>query len=186
MNRGTARAKSCKLTLWVFGAVLLTASAACEEKAKPATAEPAPAPPPAKPKAPLGSSCQSNDDCGEGLGCAEDKTCQSYKTIECRGRDAACKREGRCSGSERGCTAASNADCQQAEVCAQEGRCTAQEGRCVAATTEDCKKVCELQGHCTVQDGKCLAASNADCKQSDECKSYDKCIAKKGICVKKG
>jgi hypothetical protein len=161
-----------------------TALTGCEEKKQtpPPVAE-APAP---RPRLPLGSTCASNQDCGDGLGCAEDKTCQSFKTIECRAREDACKGEGRCTGSDQqGCVAGSNADCQKAKVCQDDGRCTAQEGKCAATSPEDCKNLCTMDGRCSLREGKCAAASNTDCKDSEACKQYDRCIAKKGACVKR-
>ena len=171
--------------LGVVALPLLSTAAACDTKSKSATpVASVEAPPPPKPGAPLGASCSANEDCAKGTGCADDKTCQSFKTIECRGRELTCKAEGRCTGSDKGgCVAASSAECKKARVCEEEGRCNAQDGKCVA-TASDCKSFCPLDGRCSVVDGKCAAASHADCRQSETCKQQKRCIAKRGVCVK--
>ena len=186
-HRRTMPAMKPGVRVWCLAIAVLAAGAACndkDKKAAAAAATPPPAPPPPKPKAPAGASCASNEDCGDGMGCSPDKTCQSYKTIECRSRDSSCKHEGRCTGSDRGCIASTNAECAAAEVCGQDGRCTAQDGKCAAVSAEDCKSLCQVQGRCSIQEGKCVAASAKDCKDSEACKMYKKCIAKKGACVK--
>ena len=166
--------------------VLLSAALACESKSKTAAPPQASveAPKPAKQGAPLGGTCSANEECAAGLGCADDKSCQSFKTIDCRGRELTCKAEGRCTGSDKGCIAASSAECQKARVCQEEGRCNAQDGKCVATSAADCKGFCQLDGRCSVVDGKCAAASHADCRQSETCKQQKRCIAKRGVCVK--
>jgi hypothetical protein len=176
---------------WIYGAVgcaLVTLSFGCESKPSPTAASAASEPEPAperKPGAAAGANCSANQDCGQGLGCAEDKTCQPFKTIECRGREDACKREGRCTGSDKGgCVASSDAECKKATVCEADGRCTAKDGKCVATGPESCKTFCPLDGRCSVVDDKCAAASHADCRQSETCKQQKRCIAKKGMCVK--
>ena len=136
----------------------------------------------AKPKVPLGGTCQANPDCVSGHGCADDKTCQTYKTIECRGRGDTCKREGLCTGDGKRCVAASDADCKAAKICEKEARCTAKNGSCVIGSAEDCKPLCARLGRCTFQDNRCLADSDDDCKESEACKKYKKCKARAGTC----
>jgi hypothetical protein len=172
--------------LWGYWVAALVALAAigCEET-KPPEAAADPEPPPQKPKTALGGKCASNEDCDDGLGCAKDSTCQTYKTIECRGREDACEREGRCSGSDRGCVATTAADCKQSKLCKNDGRCTPKDGSCVVASAEDCAALCKQDGRCTVEADKCVAASADDCKQSEVCKQYDRCHVKNGICIEK-
>lgn len=166
---------------------LVVTAAGCDSKAKDraqaaVTAAPAPAP---KPSVPLGGACSSNQDCGSGLGCAEDKTCQKFGTIDCRGREQACKGEGRCTGSDKGgCIAASDAECKAAKVCQDEGRCRVQDGKCAATSKDDCKEFCPSDGRCSVVDGKCAAASPEDCRKSEACKQQKKCVMKLGVCMK--
>ena len=137
-----------------------------------------------KPRAKEGAACQSNEECDDMLGCAPDKTCQTYKTIECRARDQACKREGRCHGSDKGCIAGSDADCQRSELCADSGYCSAKDGKCVAAKDSDCRAVCASQGRCTIEAGECVPGSNEDCKQAEICKTQEKCVLRRGLCAK--
>jgi hypothetical protein len=171
--------------LWWVGALVLGGgNVGCEQKAQP-TGQTATSTAPAKPKLPLGGKCAENSDCDTGLGCAKDGTCQTFKTIECRGRDQACAFEGRCSGSDKGCVAATRDDCKKSKVCENDGRCTPDEGKCVAKTSEDCQKLCKAEGRCSVEDGKCRATSNDDCKQSEACQQFDQCRARDGLCVKK-
>jgi hypothetical protein len=137
-----------------------------------------------RPRAKEGEACQSNEECGDMLGCAPDKTCQTYKTIECRARDQACKREGRCKGSDSGCVAGSDEDCQRSELCADSGYCSAKDGKCVATKDADCKAVCASQGRCTIEAGECVPGTNDDCKQSEVCKAQGKCVLRRGLCAK--
>jgi hypothetical protein len=138
----------------------------------------------AKPKVALGGACKANQDCVSGHGCADDKTCQTYKTIECRGRGDTCKREGLCTGEGKRCMAADDADCKGSKVCAQEARCTAKIGSCVIGSAEDCKALCTQFGRCTFKDNKCVAGSDDDCKASEACTKYGKCTASAGNCFK--
>ena len=154
--------------------------AACEEETqKPDTQKVEPT----KPKAAQGQACQKNQDCDDGLGCSKQSKCETYKTIECRGREQTCKGEGRCTGSDGRCVAGSDEECRESKLCETDGRCTAKDGKCVAASAKDCATICEMQGRCTVEDGNCIAASREDCKESSACKTADRCVAKLGRCV---
>lgn len=155
---------------------------ACEEEQK---AQPAPVASavPEKPRTPQGGPCETNSDCADRLGCAQDKTCQTYKTIECRGRGNACTREGRCTGQDNRCVAGSNADCKSSEFCEKDGRCTAQEGSCVVASAADCSTVCKKFGRCALEDGKCVAGSIKDCREADVCRGAKSCKLMKGGCI---
>lgn len=137
-----------------------------------------------KPRAKEGEACSTNEDCDDRLGCAPDKTCQSYKTIECRSRDQTCKREGRCKGTDQGCIAGSDEDCKKSERCEESGYCSAEQGKCVAAKESDCSSVCTKQGRCTIENGECIPGSNDDCKQSEICKTQQKCVLRRGLCAK--
>ena len=131
-------------TVTVVLMALSFAVSGCEEKKKttvsPAETEPAEA---AKPKIPEGQPCTKNEECAELLGCGPDKTCQTFKTIECLGRETACKKEGRCRGSDKGCIAGSNDDCKRAEACKEYGRCTAKDGKCTVGSDADCANLCK-------------------------------------------
>ncbi|MBW2453293.1 MAG: hypothetical protein JRI68_02230 [Deltaproteobacteria bacterium] len=133
----------------------------------------------AKPKAPLDGKCQKNEDCVSGHGCADNKTCQTYKTIECRGRGDACKREGMCTGDGKRCVAGTDADCKASKICDKEARCTAKNGLCIIGGAEDCKPLCAKFGRCTFLDNKCVADKDDDCAESEACKKYSKCKASK-------
>lgn len=171
-------------TLMVLLSATSMMSAGCEEEKPTVNAAESEPEQPAKPKIQEGGACTANEECAERLGCAPDKKCRPFKTIECMGRVQACKKEGRCKGSDKGCVAGSNEDCKVAEVCKEEGRCTAKEGKCTVGSDADCATLCKEQGRCTVEDGKCIAGSNADCKESLECSGHGKCIAKNGLCAK--
>jgi hypothetical protein len=138
---------------------------------------------PSKPRAAQGQACQSNQDCGDGLGCSPEKVCETFQTIECRSRNEVCKGEGRCTGSGSKCIAATDAECKAASICANDGRCTAKDGKCVAASSQDCADVCGKNGRCTIEDGNCIAATSKDCRDSLACKQADRCIAKLGRCI---
>jgi hypothetical protein len=75
-----------------------------------------------------------------------------------------CKHEGKCSGRDGKCVAASDADCEMHEgVCARSGRCAARKGACVAATDQDCVSsyACRQHGECTAKEGECVAKPDA-------------------------
>jgi hypothetical protein len=164
---------------------LLALSAGCDKPKPKGTSQEAETAKPQKPKVLMGEVCAGNDDCASGLGCDKDKKCQTFKTIECRSREDSCKGEGRCTGKENRCIAATNEECKQSDRCAQDGLCAVKDERCAAVTADDCKDVCTKSGRCSVQDGKCVAATNDDCKKSDVCASMKKCLAKEGHCVKR-
>jgi hypothetical protein len=154
----------------------------CEDPPKQTTTAEQPAAP-SKPRAAQGQACQSNQDCGDGLGCSPQKVCETFQTIECRSRNEVCKGEGRCTGSGSKCIAATDAECKAATVCVNDGRCTPKDGKCVAASSQDCADVCSKNGRCTIEDGNCIAATSKDCRDSAACKQADRCIAKLGRCI---
>jgi hypothetical protein len=156
----------------------------CEEEKKPTVNAVEAELEPAKPKVQQGQACTKNEECAERLGCGPDKTCQPFKTIECLGRDQACKKEGRCQGSDKGCIAGSNEDCKRSEACKQHGQCTANDGKCTVGSDADCADLCKEQGRCTAEEGECLAGSSDDCKNSLACSGHGKCMAKNGMCAK--
>lgn len=179
------KAKFCKPAFVLCLAGLLFALTGCEEKKQvPNVAAVEGETLEKRPRAKLGENCQVNEDCDDMLGCASDKTCQTYKTIECRNRDQTCKREGRCQGSDKGCIAGSDQDCQQSELCEDSGYCSAKDGKCVALKDADCKAVCATQGRCTIEAGECVPGSNDDCKQSEICKTQQRCVLRRGLCAK--
>jgi hypothetical protein len=132
-----------------------------------------------------GDACAKSSDCVPGLSCAKDETCQTPKTIECRGRQQACQTEGRCKGRDGRCVADSADTCKQAQICQHDGRCTPKEGKCQAVSKEDCAAVCKEHGRCTPEEGKCIAASADECKQSRACEVYDRCKLVDGRCTEK-
>ena len=181
---GSKRAYGLRALLW-WGLFAFAVSGCEDDKnAKAAISAVETEPLDKKPRAKEGEACTKNEDCDDRLGCAPDKTCQSYKTIECRSRDQACKREGRCKGSDQGCVAGSDEDCKRSEQCEDSGYCSAQQGKCVAAKAADCSAVCSKQGRCTIEEGECVPGSNDDCKQSEICKTQQKCVLRRGLCAK--
>ncbi|MFC1642818.1 hypothetical protein ACFL5O_09065 [Myxococcota bacterium] len=130
-----------------------------------------------------GGGCTKHEDCDEGLRCADDKTCQTPKTIDCRGRADTCGDDGRCLGKNGKCVPASDEACKKSRRCETDGRCTSKDDKCMAASPADCAKLCEATGRCTVQDGSCIAASHKDCRDSVACKTAKRCRALAGRCV---
>lgn len=167
---------------WWVGVGLILGLVACEEEKKPQPGVTESATP-QKPRAQKGEACKENGDCADLLGCAKDKTCQTYKTIECRGRDNACQIEGRCTGDGNRCIAGSEDDCKKSRFCEQDGRCSIQEGRCVAASAADCETVCKKFGRCTPEEGKCAATSAEECRAADICQGAKTCRVSNGSCL---
>ena len=176
-NRSMAR-DICRL--WWVGAMLALGLIACEQKKSDPVVQAAT---PEKPRVEKGGKCETNEDCADRLGCAKDKTCQTYKTIECQSHDNACKVEGRCTGEENKCVAGSAEECKASEFCKRDGRCTVKEGRCVAATAADCNDVCQKFGRCTPQDDKCMATELDQCKSAQICQGAKRCKVENGVCI---
>lgn len=182
MGRAFRRTQS----MWPFWLACWVGSGgvvACEQPKPPPAAEASAAP--AKPKVKEGGACQTSSDCDAGLACAEDRTCQTRLTIDCRGRVEVCGTEGRCTGQNGRCVAASNADCKASSRCKNEGRCSAKEGKCSAETREDCRELCAALGRCTPVNGGCDAASDDECKASKACATSKKCRSRGGRCTDK-
>ncbi|MBN2192498.1 MAG: hypothetical protein JW751_06745 [Polyangiaceae bacterium] len=162
------------------GLVLALGLLACG-KEKPAPV--AEAAPPEKQGAARGGACETNSDCADRLGCAKDKTCQSYKTIECQASENSCRIEGRCTGEGNRCIAGSAEECKASEFCTRDGRCTVKEGRCVAASASDCETVCKRFGRCTPQEDKCMATDVKQCRESELCQGAKTCKLSNGVCI---
>ncbi len=138
---------------------------------------------PPRPTVGEGGACKSSEDCGKGLACAPDNTCQSPKTIDCRGRAQACKEDGRCYGRDNKCVPRSTEDCKKSTRCETDGHCTAKDDACVADSEQDCKALCDMYGRCTLKDGDCIAEKDSDCRKSSACQTAKRCNAYKGRCV---
>ena len=165
-----------------FVAALLCVAIGCESKPAPTKPIATEAPVPKRGNTGEGGGCRVNDDCITGLVCADDKTCQSPKTIECRSRQDACGEEGRCLGKGGKCVPASAEACKKSRRCETDGRCTLKDDKC-AASGEDCTTLCKSAGRCTIDDGSCVAGSSKDCLQSDACKQAKRCRAIAGRCA---
>jgi len=167
----------------LLAALVLAVVTACDKPApnKGATQEPSAAP--KKIGAKEGSGCRVTADCDQGLVCADDKTCQSQKTIDCRGRQDACLEEGRCLGRDNKCVPATPEDCKKSRRCETDGRCSMKDDKCLAAGAEDCSTLCQKFGRCMVQDGTCIATTDAECRKSEICSTAKRCRAAAGRCV---
>jgi hypothetical protein len=176
------RFKSC--TLIVLFTIAPWVASGCDEKKPTVNAAESEPTEPVKPKIQEGGDCTKNEECAERLGCAPDKKCRPFKTIECMSRDQACKKEGRCQGSDKGCIAGSNDDCKNAEVCKEQGRCTAKDGKCTVGSDADCAALCKEQGRCSVEEESCVAGSYDDCKKSIACSGHGKFMSKNGFSSK--
>ena len=170
--------------LGVLLAVSAIALTACKKENKSA-AQAALSAEPEQGTAAEGEACGKSSDCTAGLSCAKDETCQTPKTIECRGRQTACQVEGRCKGKAGRCVADSADMCKAAQICRNDGRCTPQDGKCQAVSREDCAEVCQEHGRCTPQQGKCVAGSVDECKESRACQVYERCRLVDGRCAAK-
>ena len=169
---------------WVLVAMVcvpVLALSGCEDKKK--KLQPAEEPVKKK-KAKEGEACRGQEDCEFGTSCADDKTCQTPKTIDCRGREQTCKIEGRCYGKNNRCVA-TDADCKKCDWCKKRGRCSARDGRCVAATDADCQGVCAKFGRCVAKDDGCIAVDDEACEASEWCQGYRFCKAEEGRCNRK-
>lgn len=166
-----------------FVVALLCAATGCDSHPKPAKPIASETPLPKRGNTAEGGGCRVNDDCATGLVCADDKTCQSPKTVECRGRQDVCGEEGRCLGKGGKCVPASNDACKHSRRCETDGRCSLKDDKCAAATAEDCSTLCKTMGRCTIEDGTCIAGSNKDCQQSEACKQAKRCRAFAGRCA---
>jgi hypothetical protein len=182
-NAGMSQGKLTKVLL--FAAVALGVASGCDKPPPSKGTSPDPSTPPPKVGAREGAGCRASDDCDKGLACANDKTCQTLKTIDCRSREDVCVEDGRCLGKDNKCVPASDADCKKSKRCETDGRCTAKDDKCVAATDADCKVLCDKVGRCTLADGSCIAASAADCKNSEACVRAKRCRAVAGRCIGK-
>lgn len=176
--------RTMKALRWVVPVISFLAWVGCDKKESAPEALASTQVAPEKPKAGLNQSCSSNEDCADRLGCGQDKRCLPYKTIECQKRPDACDKEGRCTGSDTGCVAGSDAECSKSEVCKENGQCKAKDGKCVAASDADCKALCTELGRCKAVDGACSAETNDDCRQATVCTAQKKCRAHNGLCTK--
>jgi hypothetical protein len=167
----------------LFVAALLSAAIGCDDKPAPTKPVASEAPPPKRGRTIEGGACRVTDDCAQGLSCADDKTCQSLKTIECRSRKDVCGEEGRCLGKDNKCVPASADACKKSPRCETDGRCSIKDDKCAAASTEDCAALCKSVGRCKIEDGTCVAGSVKDCLQSEACKQAKRCRAYSGRCV---
>lgn len=173
-----------KLTqILFFAAVALGVASGCDKPPPSQGTSPDMSTPPRKVGAHEGASCRASDDCDKGLACADDKTCQTLKTIDCRSRQDVCLEDGRCVGRNDKCVPASDADCKKSRRCESDGRCTAKDDKCTAVSGADCKTLCDKVGRCTISDGTCIAASAADCAKSEACVKSKRCRAVKGRCI---
>jgi hypothetical protein len=169
----------------LFIVALLCSAIGCESKPAPTNPVPTEAPTPKRGNAREGGGCRVADDCAPGLACADDKTCQSLKTIECRGRKDVCGEEGRCLGKDNKCVPASAEACKKSPRCESDGRCSIKDDKCAAVSTSDCATLCKMMGRCTVQDDICVASSTNDCLKSEACKQSKRCRAFSGRCIGK-
>jgi hypothetical protein len=169
----------------LFVVALLCAAIGCEGTPSPTKPIPSEAPAPKRGHTSEGGGCRVADDCAPGLVCADDKTCQSLKTVECRSRQDVCGEDGRCLGKDNKCVPASAEACKKSHRCESDGRCTIKDDKCAAVTSEDCATLCKTMGRCKVQDDICVASSTNDCLRSEACKQAKRCRALAGRCIGK-
>ena len=170
-------------SLPLFVAALLCAAIGCDDKPAPTQPVTSDSPLPKRGNTNETGGCRVTDDCAPGLACAEDKTCQSLKTIECRSRQDVCGEEGRCLGKGNKCVPASADACKKSRRCESDGRCSIKDDKCAAVTRDDCATLCKQMGRCSIEDGTCVASSTKDCVQSEACKQSKRCRAYSGRCV---
>jgi hypothetical protein len=167
----------------LLAVALLCVAIGCESKPNATKSVPTEAPAPKRGNMNEGGGCRVTDDCAVGLACADDKTCQSLKTIECRAREDVCGEEGRCLGKNGKCVPASADACKHSRRCETDGRCTLKDDKCAAVSPDDCATLCKAMGRCTIEDGTCIAGSSKDCQQSEACKQSKRCRAYAGRCA---
>jgi hypothetical protein len=127
----------------------------------------------------------AKEDCAASVDCIERGVCDYVAGEEaCEARSFsgcamgnACKRDGACTPSGRGCEVTSWG-CRQSRACADEDRCDGFGRTCRVDTTSPerwCDQVCKREGGCERDGKKCLATKPEHCRESEVCRSEGRC-----------